>query len=362
MGYINEPYARFRQSTVEEIQGKSAFDLYPPEQAQEYIENNRAVLRAGQVQELLEAGVAPDGTRVAALVYKFPIQDAAGRALVGGIAIDRSEREKLEAQLHHAQRMESVGRLAGGIAHDFNNLLAVILGYAELMGQNLPEDAVLKTSLANIQLAAHRSADLTRQLLTFARKQAVAPIIIEPNAILKNMLQMLRPLLGMSIELVTRFDEQIGLIRVDPRQLEQVIVNLIVNARDAMPDGGTLFLQTELVTLQEASLPETAELPAGKYMRLTLRDTGLGMTEDVRAHIFEPFFTTKEAGKGTGLGLAICYGIVKQNDGFIQAESEVGVGTTFKVYFPCVETAEYDGQADASLPDDGHAPPGYLRA
>ena len=244
------------------------------------------------------------------------------------------EREKLQAQLNQAQKMESVGRLAGGVAHDFNNMLGAILGYTELglLGVS-PADPIHGT-LKDIQKAALRSADLTRQLLAFARKQTVTPKVLDLNETLEGMLKMLRRLIGEDIDLVWLPGKNLGRVRMDPSQIEQLLANLCVNARDAIHDTGKITVETGAVTFDETYCAAHVGSVPGEYVLLAVSDNGCGMDAETLSHLFEPFFTTKAVGKGTGLGLATLYGIVKQNNGFIDLFSEPGQGTTFKIYLP----------------------------
>jgi len=243
-----------------------------------------------------------------------------------------------EAQLRQAQKMEAVGRLAGGVAHDFNNLLTVIRGYSELILSRLGSGDPARREMEEVKKAADRAAGLTGQLLAFSRRQFVATKIVDLNAIVMNMDGMLRRLLGEDIiELCADLEPQLGSIKVDPGQIEQVIMNLAVNARDAMPTGGQLTIQTRNVTIGKGPRRETMMLDEGTYVLLAIRDTGHGMSEETQSHLFEPFFTTKEKGKGTGLGLSMVYGIVKQSGGTIGIESKPGQGTTCKIFFPKVD-------------------------
>jgi signal transduction histidine kinase/ActR/RegA family two-component response regulator len=244
------------------------------------------------------------------------------------------ERGRLQAQLSHSQRMESIGRLAGGVAHDFNNMLGVILGHAELALDQTAPGHPLHSSLDEIRKAARRSADLTRQLLAFARKQTVAPRPLNLNDAVAGMLSMLRRLIGEDINLVWKPEPALSLIRIDPAQLDQVLANLCVNSRDAIAGVGTIVIETGNRTIAESDAMEYADSMPGNYVVLILKDDGSGMPPEVLEHLFEPFFTTKEMGRGTGLGLATVYGIVKQNEGFIDVTSEPGKGTTFKIYLP----------------------------
>jgi PAS domain S-box-containing protein len=270
--------------------------------------------------------------------------------IAGALAIftDITERKRLEEQFLQAQKMESVGQMAGGIAHNFNNILMIILGYAELTDAELPDNSHLHHNLRNILDASNRASILVRQLLSFARRQMIAPQIISPNAHIQSMMQMLQPLIGADILLETDLDPLAGQIRIDPNQLEQAVVNLVLNARDAMPQGGTLVLQTAGEVVQEGQPHPQFALPPGSYVRLSVTDTGKGMSDSVKMHLFEPFFTTKEQGKGTGLGLASVYGIVRQNLGHIFVESAVGEGSTFHIYLPKVETASAYVEGEAS--------------
>ncbi|MEO8294575.1 MAG: response regulator [Gemmatimonadota bacterium] len=244
---------------------------------------------------------------------------------------DMTERNELESRLRQAAKMEAVGRLAGGIAHDFNNLLTAILGCCELLGHEVQELPAAWEDLEEIKRAATRAGTLTQQLLAFSRRQVLLPKVLDINTEVESIRRMLARLIGEDIELVTRLDPRVGAIRADPSQLEQIVLNLAINARDAMPEGGTLSLETS-----NTEPPEEWAHPPGQCVMLAVRDSGMGMDESIRPHIFEPFFTTKETGKGTGLGLATVYGIVKQSEGYILVDSEPGKGATFRIYFPRV--------------------------
>jgi len=244
--------------------------------------------------------------------------------------------------------MEAVGRLAGGIAHDFNNLLMVIQGYADLLAERLPTGDPLRRNAEQIQTASQRATSLTRQLLAFSRKQMLAPKVISVQSILADMERILRRLIGEDIHLETSSALDVGLIKADRSQIEQVILNLAVNARDAMPQGGRLTIETANVELDASYARPPVVLSPGKYVMLAVTDNGCGMDAETQTHIFEPFFTTKEKGKGTGLGLATVYGIVKQSGGYVWVYSEPGRGTSFKIYLPMVENVEEPGRDNRS--------------
>jgi PAS domain S-box-containing protein len=247
------------------------------------------------------------------------------------------ERKQLQIQLAQAQKMESVGRLAGGVAHDFNNMLGVIIGHAEMALDQFSKDDPMRTDIEEIRKAAQRSADLTRQLLAFARKQAVTPKTINLNDAISGMLKMLRRLIGEDIELTWIPQADLHSVRIDPAQLDQVLANLCVNARDAIAGIGRIGIKTRNMVLTEENRPLGLDLEPGKYVQLEISDNGCGMSGEVLEHLFEPFYTTKETGRGTGLGLSTVYGIVTQNEGAVRVKSELGTGTEFFIYLPSVE-------------------------
>ena len=257
--------------------------------------------------------------------------------LMEGIIVDITERKALENQLQQARRMEAVGRLAGGIAHDFNNLLTIIEGYVEMATNRSAAQPELRSDLQHIGDASERAGTLVRQLLAFSRKQVLKPKILDLNSIVLNLDKLLRRLLAETVEMKTIAGKDVGAVKADPSQIEQVIMNLVVNARDAMPNGGRILIETSNVELDDTYAQDHATVRPGRYVMLAVTDTGIGMTSDTVAHIFEPFYTTKESGRGTGLGLSTVYGIVKQSGGYIWVYSEPEKGTTFKVYLPRVE-------------------------
>jgi PAS domain S-box-containing protein len=267
------------------------------------------------------------------------------------IAEDITERRQLEEQLRQSQKMDAVGRLAGGVAHDFNNLLMVINGYTEVLLEQLEKGSPMHHKVQSIQQAADRAATLTRQLLAFSRKQLLELKVVDVNTVIGDMERLLRPLIGENIELVTRLSTETGHTRADAGQLEQVIMNLVVNAKDAMPEGGKLTVQSSDVTVRH-SFSEHRFIQPGRYAVISVADTGHGMDKETQSRIFEPFFTTKEKGKGTGLGLSTVYGIVKQSNGYVFAQSEPGAGTTFYVYLPRVEDSAEELSPAQSQPNE----------
>jgi signal transduction histidine kinase len=252
---------------------------------------------------------------------------------------ERAERRQLEAQIIEAQKMEVIGQLAGGVAHDFNNILAVIMGYSDLMMQKLGVEGEFRGYLETIRAAAERAAGLTRQLLVFSRKQTVQLVVLDLNEVVTDLDKMLRRLIDENIEMTILAGKELGHVKADSGYVGQVLMNLVVNARDAMPNGGKLTITTDNITLDENDARAHPGASPGDYVMFSVGDTGTGMTDDVKAHLFEAFFTTKPKGKGTGLGLATCQTIIQQSGGYIGLESELGKGTTFRIYFPRVQEA-----------------------
>ena len=290
-------------------------------------------------------GRRKDGTEFPIEIMLSPLESAEGILVTAAIR-NISVRKEAESQLLQAQKLESIGRLAGGIAHDFNNMLFVIHGYAELLSDDLaatnrarldPDSALLIVN--EISHAAERAAMLTAQLLAFSHQQVISRSVLDLNAAIDGLEPMLRRLIGENIEVVLKLDHDVGCIRGDAGQLDQILVNLVVNARDAMPDGGTVTIETKNISVDEPYQVEHFEVKPGPYVLVSVTDTGVGMDRATREHIFEPFFTTKQVGKGTGLGLATTYGIVRQAGGHIWVYSEPGIGSSFKLYFPRVDAA-----------------------
>ena len=279
-----------------------------------------------------------DGTEFPIEVCLGPLRTSQG-LWVANTIVDISERKRIEQQLRLAQRMEAVGQLAGGIAHDFNKLLAVIIGCSDVLEEALSSRDAVAEKVAMIKKAANSAADLVRQLLAFSRQQMLQPRVVDLKQILERTQKTLEPLIGEDIKLKVSIAESLGHTKADPGQIEQVLLNLAVNARDAMPNGGRLTITASDIELDDSDKRKHEPIVPGKYVILTVEDTGCGMNLQTQSRIFDPFFTTKEPGKGTGLGLATVYGIVKQTGGYIWVYSEVGQGTVFKIYLPRIEKA-----------------------
>jgi two-component system cell cycle sensor histidine kinase/response regulator CckA len=338
--YVNPAFEKTTGYTRAEALGQNPRILKSGTQDAGFYHRMWDTLRRGEVWHGRFVNKRKDGTHYEEDATISPVRDTAGK-IVNYVAVKRdvTRETQLENQLRQAQKMQAVGRLAGGIAHDFNNILMAILGYSDMAMKALPASDPVRKLIEEVHAAGTRAAALTRQLLAFSRKQVLLPRVFSLNDLAANLSEMLRRLIGEDIQLVTAFDPTSGQVKADPGQIEQVIANLAVNSRDAMPHGGTLTIGTANVELDESYASQYAEVSPGRYVLLTVTDTGTGMTDEVKAHIFEPFFTTKDQAKGTGLGLAIIFGIVKQSGGHITLDSEPGYGATFKVYLPRVERA-----------------------
>jgi two-component system cell cycle sensor histidine kinase/response regulator CckA len=314
---------------------RSASDIYvDPAQHQEIV---NTLLAVGQLRGMEVQWRRRDGKSITVRLSGRALLDQHGTSGFEMIVEDITERRLLEEQLRQSQKMEAVGQLAGGVAHDFNNLLTIIKGNSQLLLERLHEADSRRGGVEQIQKAADKAASLTSQLLAFSRKQVVAFRVLDLNAVLTNVVQLLPRLLGERIELSIVQGKQLGSVKADPGQIEQIIMNLALNARDAMPNGGRLTMETRNVELDQSYSDQHIQVDAGRYVQLAVSDTGVGIDPEVLPHIFEPFFTTKPAGKGTGLGLSTVYGIVQQSNGYIWAYSDPGVGTTFKLYLPRVD-------------------------
>lgn len=352
--YVNRAFlALWGYRDERDVLGRSAVAMW------ESVDAATAVVaeiqRAGSWSGELVA-TRPDGSRVPLQVNASLFHDTAGRP-AGMLAsfLDLTEAKRLQAQLLQSQKMESLGQLAGGVAHDFNNLLTVIKGRLELAQAGFEPDDKRQDDLILAGLAVDSGARLTRQLLAFSRKQIIDPRVLDLNEVVRSIEGLLRRILGEDIQLTTRVAPHLGAVRMDRGQLEQVVLNLAVNARDAMPGGGRLDIETGNVTLGEAEARELGGLPPGEYIRLSVHDTGSGMSEEVRARLFEPFYTTKPPGSGTGLGLAMVYGVVSQGSGRITVESEPGHGSLFRIYLPrLLEDAPVEVRGEAGRLPTGH--------
>ena len=332
-----------------ELIGRTDHDFVPKELADRYHADDLKIMQSGiGVVNIEEPSQAAGGGLRRVLTTKVPIFDAAG-AVTGlvGISRDVTEFTRLQEQLQQAQKIEAIGQLTGGVAHDFNNVLQIIAGYCEVLELKLPEEN--QKYLAEIAKAAHRASTLTGQLLAFSRKQILRPQVVDTKDIVQSMQKMLERAIGEDIELRTFIDPNTGDFLADPGQMEQVLLNLAVNARDAMPSGGQLTIETSNRTFDEAYVRDHPGARAGQYVHIAVSDTGIGMDQETLSHIYEPFFTTKEVGKGTGLGLSTVYGIVKQSEGYINCYSEPGKGTTFTIYLPLTLEKADKSPAAASI-------------
>jgi len=341
--YVNPAFEQLTGYTREELVARNPRVLKSGKHDARFYRGLWASLLAGEAWSGHITNARKDGSLFQAAAVIFPVRGADGRVVnfVAGMH-DVTHEQQIEDQLRQAQKMEIAGRLAGGVAHDFNNLITVITGRAQLL---LRADGATPAQRRDIELireTANHAAALTRQLLAFSRKQAILPRVIDLNSVIGHMKKMLGRLIGEDLELVIVPDPALGRVKADPGQIEQVVMNLVVNARDAMPEGGRITVTTANVRLDDGVARKRVDLPPGDYVTLSVSDAGCGMDADTQAHVFEPFFTTKAADKGTGLGLSTVYGIVKQSDGDIVIESERGAGATFKIFLPRVDAVAED--------------------
>jgi len=352
--YVNPAFEVLTGYSRAEVIGQNPRILKSGQQASEVYRELWQTVLAGNVFRCTMVNRKKNGEVFVAEKTITPLRDNDGQ-ITHFISNDQdiTDRRRLENQLQQAQKMDAVGRLAGGVAHDFNNLLMVISSYAELMLDSLAPQHPLRRNVDEIQKASRRAADLTRQLLAFGRKQMQTLQLLDLNSIIEEINRMLPRLLGEDVELEFVPGQKLGRVKADPVQIEQVLMNLAANARDAMPQGGKLVIETQSVRLDEPYVQTHSIVPEGEYILLTVADSGQGIAPEHLSHIFEPFYTTKAEGKGTGLGLATVYGIVKQNSGFIWVYTEQGLGTTFKIYLPRAKDARVVPQP--SLPAEGFA-------
>ncbi len=340
----NKHYAEDLGIAPDDIAGKSDFDFYPSELAEKYRADDRKVMESRQTADIEESYIR-DGQEFTVQTVKTPLTGSAGNVTgILGIFWDitdrkraEQERNELEAQLRHSQKLEAVGQLAGGVAHDFNNLLQAISGYGEMAREEAGTDGPVSASVDQMLIAADRAATLVGQLLAFSRRQVLEMKDVDLNETIADLLKMLRRVIGEHIDMNVLSGHNLGVVRADAGQIGQILMNLCVNARDAMPGGGTVTIETEEVRIDEAYCEIHTWATPGRYVLLSVTDTGCGMDQETLGKIFDPFFTTKGLGEGTGLGLSTVYGLVKQHSGLIHVYSEVEVGTTFKIYLPVTE-------------------------
>jgi two-component system, cell cycle sensor histidine kinase and response regulator CckA len=335
--YASPGFTRLTGYTAEEVVGRNCRFLQGKDTDPAAVAQVREAIREARPCKVELLNYRKDGSAFWNELTISPVADCEGRLThFVGTQTDVTRRRELEDQYRQSQKMEAIGQLAGGIAHDFNNLMTIIIGYSDMMGDQLTEERALE-NLQEIRKAGERAASLTRQLLAFGRKQVLTLEKLDLNEVVRDTQKMLRRIIGEDIELVTLFVPRLKLVEADPGQLEQVLVNLAVNARDAMPQGGKLTIETRNEVLDMDFANTCPGVKSGQYVMLSISDTGTGMSDEVKRHIFEPFFTTKGPGKGTGLGLPVVHGVVKQSGGHIEVESEAGTGTTFRIYLPVAD-------------------------
>ena len=356
--YVNPAFERITGYDRTDVIGRTPRIFKSGRHDAGFYRNLRQTLRRGEVWRGTFLDKRKDGTLYEEDAVISPVRDPSGH-VVNYVAVKRdvTDVRRMEEQLRQSQKMEAVGRLAGGVAHDFNNLLTAISGYSDLLLHRLPDYSTLRRDVEEIRKAGDHAAALTRQLLAFSRRQVLQPKVLDLNAMVKNMGQMLRRLIGKDIELSTDLSPSLSRVKADPGQIEQVIVNLAVNARDAMPGGGRITISTADAELSPAYAAAHPEVRPGPHVLLSVADTGHGMSDETQAHLFEPFFTSKERGKGTGLGLATAYGIVQQSGGHIRVNSAADRGSTFLIYLPRVEAPE-GGVQGSGRPLLPHPSPG----
>ena len=345
--YANPGLARLVGCTTEELVGQSPIEILVPHDRPRGLARLQAVVAGESAPRTEFELLRRDGTVVPILASSQRIE-LDGRWAILSVVRDLREQRQLEEQLRQAQRLESVGQLAGGVAHNFNNALAAIIGYSELITRELDDTHPVLPDVRKVLAVAEQSASLTRQLMTFSREERVTPTVFSLNEAIQASTALLEPLMGDHIQFQTQLDPALRPVRADRPQLEQVIMNLALNARDAMPTGGTLTLATTDVTVTEEQARLHPDARRGAYSKLSVTDTGMGMARDTLARIFEPFFTTKEQGQGVGLGLSTVHGAVKQSDGFVTVESELGRGTTFDLYLLAYDAGEDQPEVIAS--------------
>ncbi len=345
--YVNPNFEKLTGFKSEEVVGKNPKILKSGEHSKEYYQNLWNTITSGNTWFGIFHNRRKDGTLFYEDAVIFPIKDQAGEIInYASVKRDITSEKLLEEQLIQSQKLEGIGQLAGGIAHDFNNILTAIMGYSEIALMNLESDDQVYRDVSAIRKAGQKASDLTRQLLAFSRKQLIQPKIIDINRLIVDLNKMLNRLISEDIKLKLILPSKIGRINADPGQIEQILINFVVNARDALnhpsikPARKSITIETKDVIVDETFLFSKKEMPTGPYVLISVSDTGVGMDEETKRKIFEPFFTTKKHSKGTGLGLATVYGIVKQNNASIFVESQINQGTTFKIYWPCVDAGE----------------------
>ncbi len=346
----NTAFESFFNISGDIIAGKTASDFFPPDLTVKLRDTDLALFREPGIKQYEESVPSADGMKHEMIISKATFSDLHGKiAGLVGVMADITEQKMLEEQLRHSQKMEVIGQLAGGIAHDFNNILSVIIGFASLAQKVIKDDDPLRVNLDQILSASTKAANLTRSLLTFSRKQPIKPQLINLNEVVRNMDNFLARVIGEDIRLETVLRKDSLIINADCGQIEQILMNLATNARDAMPDGGLLTIKTELAKIDDIFIKTHGYGVPGNFAMLEITDTGSGIDEEVKSKIFEPYFTTKEVGKGTGLGLAIAYGIIQLHNGYINLVSEPGRGTTFRIYIPVVDSKYAEEEKPAPL-------------